>query len=479
MSSNTGHSGSDKAMLRKMAATLVFLCMVLQAPAVCSARFTTMHLHGHQKTPRRRSLLVDLMHVHHVDSPYLQADLTISKRVQMAVQSSKQRVNFFASKIAGQQPALLGVENPYSAPIYSTQGAYVMQLSIGTPPRIFSAIADTGSDLVWLQCAPCTQCFKQPDPVFDPSKSSTYNQVGCKGTLCEKLPASAHSCSPNNTCSYEYTYGDASNTKGDLAAESITLTSSDGSTLSFPNVHFGCGTENKGIFQKTDGLIGLGRGDLSLMSQLGPKFGNVFSYCLVDFFSATTRTSPMHLGGTGTDGLTYTPLVQNGQAKTFYYVNLVGITVNGQAINFPPDTFTINGKGKGGMVLDSGTTVTHMFDMAYIPFKEAISANITYPSADGTGSGLELCYNLKGIFQPVFPEVVFQFEDLELKLPTGNTFVAIDDKNTTCLAFGGIPASTADAISIFGNIQQQNFHVTYDLANNRVGFAPTKSACSW
>ncbi|CAN1143985.1 Probable aspartic protease At2g35615 [Linum perenne] len=52
-----------------------------------------------------------------------------------------------------------------------------MNLSIGTPPFQLLAIADTGSDLTWVQSKPCDQCYHQKSPIFDPSNSSTLRKL--------------------------------------------------------------------------------------------------------------------------------------------------------------------------------------------------------------------------------------------------------------------------------------------------------------
>jgi hypothetical protein len=50
---------------------------------------------------------------------------------------------------------------------------YLIQFGIGTPsPQAVALTLDTGSDLIWTQCA-CLACFDQPIPVFDPSASGT------------------------------------------------------------------------------------------------------------------------------------------------------------------------------------------------------------------------------------------------------------------------------------------------------------------
>ncbi|KAL6127042.1 hypothetical protein ACLB2K_075087 [Fragaria x ananassa] len=40
-------------------------------------------------------------------------------------------------------------------------------IGVGSPPKYLYMVLDTGSDVVWLQCAPCKRCYSQTDPVFD------------------------------------------------------------------------------------------------------------------------------------------------------------------------------------------------------------------------------------------------------------------------------------------------------------------------
>ncbi|CAI0422877.1 unnamed protein product [Linum tenue] len=60
-----------------------------------------------------------------------------------------------------------------------------MNISLGTPPFPIVAIADTGSDLIWTQCKPCTNCYKQNAAVFSPNSSSTYKTVPCQSSACD------------------------------------------------------------------------------------------------------------------------------------------------------------------------------------------------------------------------------------------------------------------------------------------------------
>ena len=165
----------------------------------------------------------------------------------------------------------------------SDNGEYLMKLSLVKPPVDIYGLADTGSDLVWAQCAPCNDCYKQKNPMFDPQKSKTYNDMQCDSEQCNLLPG--HSCSPQNLCAYGYAYADGSVTNGVLARETATFASTKGEPVVVGDILFGCGHNNKGTFNDNEmGIIGLGGGPLSLVSQIGNHFrGKRFSQCLVPF----------------------------------------------------------------------------------------------------------------------------------------------------------------------------------------------------
>jgi hypothetical protein len=78
-------------------------------------------------------------------------------------------------------------------PLYK-QLEYAMTLYLGTPVQKFVLIVDTGSDLVWVQCKPCTSpdsCYPEADPLFDPSASSSYAPVPCSdNTICDPTQVS-------------------------------------------------------------------------------------------------------------------------------------------------------------------------------------------------------------------------------------------------------------------------------------------------
>ncbi|CAI0433757.1 unnamed protein product [Linum tenue] len=103
-----------------------------------------------------------------------------------------------------------------------------MNISIGTPPFPILAVADTGSDVVWTQCKPCSSCYDQDAPIFDPAASSSYKTVPCSSNACSSLQAEGAYCSSTDAvCHYKVGYGDRSHTYGDLALDTVTLVPSD------------------------------------------------------------------------------------------------------------------------------------------------------------------------------------------------------------------------------------------------------------
>ncbi|CAN6205606.1 unnamed protein product [Urochloa humidicola] len=133
---------------------------------------------------------------------------------------------------------------------------YLMTLAIGTPPVNYSAIVDTGSDLIWTQCAPCSdQCFKQPSPLYNPASSTTFSILPCGSSLsmCSAAPA------PGCSCPYNQTYGKGW-TSGVQATETFTFGSTPADQTRVPNITFGCSNaSSSGDWNGSSGLVGLGR----------------------------------------------------------------------------------------------------------------------------------------------------------------------------------------------------------------------------
>jgi hypothetical protein len=364
-------------------------------------------------------------------------------------------------------------------------GEYLVDVYVGTPPRRFQMIMDTGSDLNWLQCAPCLDCFEQRGPVFDPAASTSYRNVTCGDKRCGLVspPGTApRTCRGRRSdpCPYYYWYGDQSNTTGDLALEAFTVNlTAAGASRRVDGVTFGCGHWNRGLFHGAAGLLGLGRGPLSFASQLRAVYGHAFSYCLVDHGSAVGSKivfgdDNVLLAHPQLNYTAFAPATAASSADTFYYVRLKGILVGGETLSISPETLGVAKDGSGGTIIDSGTTLTYFPEPAYRVIRQAFIERMdkTYPLIDGFPV-LSPCYNVSGVEGVEVPEFSLLFTDGAVwDFPAENYFIRLEP-DIMCLAVLGNPRS---AMSIIGNYQQQNFHVLYDLQNNRLGFAPRRCA---
>ncbi|KAK6923689.1 Xylanase inhibitor, C-terminal [Dillenia turbinata] len=353
-------------------------------------------------------------------------------------------------------------DSEVTAPVNAGTGEFLMKLGIGTPAETYSAIMDTGSDLIWTQCKPCKECYDQPTPIFDPKKSSSFSPLSCSSNLCEALPIS--SC--NDGCKYFYTYGDYSSTEGVMATETFTFGETSAS-----GIGFGCGEDNDGSgFSQGAGLVGLGRGPLSLVTQLGlPKF----SYCLTsidDSKSSTLLMGSLASGSKSTSEIITTPLIHNPSQPSFYYLSLEGITVGDKRLPLDKDFFTPQEDGSGGIIIDSGTTITYLDETAFSALKKEFISQTQLPADTSGESGLDLCFTLPSDAKQVeVPKLIFHFQSADLELPGDNYMISDSSAGVTCLAMG-----SSEGMSIFGNIQQQNMLVIHDLEKEAISFVPTE-----
>lgn len=357
-----------------------------------------------------------------------------------------------------------GFTGPLISGLKQGSGEYFTRFGVGTPPRQVYMVADTGSDIIWLQCAPCVHCYEQTDPVFNPTLSSSFRKIACTSPMCRVLQL--HGCEArNNLCMYQVAYGDGSFTEGEFSMEALSFR---GATMA--NVAMGCGHDNEGLFAGAAGLFGLGGGSLSFPSQMGTQFRRIFSYCLME--RGKDGFSSLIFGNAGVPrGTLFTPLLKNPTLDTFYYVSLVGISVGSSMLTIPSAAFKLDTGGNGGVIVDSGTSVTRLVEVAYGPLRSAFRAATRSLPFSGGFSLFDTCYDLSGRTRVQVPLLSLHFEGgAEMVLPATNYLIPVDGQGTYCLAF----ASTSGELSIIGNIQQQGFRVVFDGVTSRLGFAPNQ-----
>uniref|UniRef100_A0ACD5YFP8 Uncharacterized protein n=1 Tax=Avena sativa TaxID=4498 RepID=A0ACD5YFP8_AVESA len=416
-----------------------------------------------------------------VDLTHVDAAKQMSRRelVRRATQRSKARAAALSLARNGNGGRRAGKsadgQQPGVAVRPSGDLEYLLDLAIGTPPQPVSALLDTGSDLIWTQCAPCASCLPQPDPLFSPGASSSYQPMRCSGQLCGDILH--HGCQRPDTCTYRYNYGDGTTTLGVYATDRFTFTSSSGERVGAV-LGFGCGSVNVGSLNNGSGIVGFGRDPLSLVSQMAIRR---FSYCLTPYSSA--RKSTLLFGSLAagvyddaTGPVQTTRLLQSRQNPTFYYVPFTGVTVGTRRLRIPLSAFALRADGSGGVIVDSGTALTLFPGAVLAEVVTAFYVQLRLPFANSSGPDDGVCFatassgrRASAVPVPV-PRMVFHFEGAELDLPRRNYILDDQRRGSLCLLL----ADSGDSGSTIGNFLQQDMRVLYDLEAETLSFAPAQ-----
>ncbi|KAI7989614.1 Aspartyl protease family protein [Camellia lanceoleosa] len=343
-------------------------------------------------------------------------------------------------------------------------GNFVVTVGLGTPKKDLTLVFDTGSDLTWTQCQPCLgSCYQQQEPIFNPNESTTYKNISCNSAECTQLTSNAGGvikrCSNSSICIYGVGYVDQSYSIGFFSKDTLTLTPTD----VLPNFRFGCGQSNDGLFGGAAGLLGLGRNQLSVVSQTSSMYQKYFSYCLP---SASSSTGHLTFGKGGPSSalkLNFTPFSRNSKNPSFYFVHITGIKVGGRKLSIAKSVFKTTTS-----IIDSGTVITRLPPAIYSALRTAFRRKMTnYLMTKGLPL-LDTCYDLSNNKTVLIPKISFYFQgNVEAPIyPTGILFG--HSVSQVCLAFAG--NSNASDVGIFGNNQQKTLEVAYDVTGGKLGF---------
>ncbi|BAT88712.1 hypothetical protein VIGAN_05229400 [Vigna angularis var. angularis] len=151
-----------------------------------------------------------------------------------------------------------------------------------------------------------------------------------------------------------------------------------------------------------------------------------------------------------------------------------GISIGEKRLDIAPGTFEIKKNGTGGVIIDTGSTISYLVDDVHkLIYKEVRNLiGWSFRGATIENSPWMLCYygsiskDLSG-----FPVVTFHFsEGADLTMDSGSFFSQVSN-DIFCMTIG--PASNIDIKSrpsIVGLLAQQSYNVGYDLVNNYVYF---------
>ncbi|TVU37423.1 hypothetical protein EJB05_10736, partial [Eragrostis curvula] len=328
----------------------------------------------------------------------------------------------------------LAVRGRAYAPIASGRGllqtpTYVVRARLGTPPQPLLLAVDTSNDAA----APNPAC-----PTAQAAPSPLYNKA----------------------CGFSLTYADSS-LQAALSQDSLAVANDVVKSYTF-----GCLQRAIGTAAPPQGLLGLGRGPLSFLSQSKDMYESTFSYCLPSFkslnFSGTLR-----LGRKGQpQRIKTTPLLANPHRSSLYYVNMTGIRVGKTVVRIPPAALAFDPATGAGTVLDSGTMFTRLVAPAYAAVRDEIRHRVRAPVS--SLGGFDTCFNTTGV---KWPAVTLLFDGMQVTLPEENVVIRSTYGTTSCLAMAAAPDGVNTVLNVIASMQQQNHRVLFDVPNGRVGFA--------
>ncbi|KAI3448650.1 hypothetical protein Pfo_005315 [Paulownia fortunei] len=349
-------------------------------------------------------------------------------------------------------------------------GYYTTRLWIGTPPQRFALIVDTGSTVTYVPCSTCEQCGKHQDPKFQPELSSTYQPVKCNiDCACDN---------DREQCIYERQYAEMSSSSGVLGEDIVSF--GNQSELEPQRAVFGCENMETGDLysQHADGIMGLGRGDLSVVDQLVDKgvISDSFSLC---YGGMDVGGGAMVLGGISPPAdMVFTR--SDPVRSPYYNIELRELHVAGKMLPLSPRVFD----GKHGTVLDSGTTYAYLPEVAFAAFKEAIFKELhSLKRIQGPDPNYnDICFSGAGsdtsLLSKAFPSVEMVFANGQKLLLSPENYLFRHSKvhGSYCL---GIFQNGKDPTTLLGGIIVRNTLVTYDREHEKIGFWKTNCSELW
>ncbi|KAL3729101.1 hypothetical protein ACJRO7_033667 [Eucalyptus globulus] len=342
-------------------------------------------------------------------------------------------------------------------------GSYNATVYIGQPPKPYFLDPDTGSDLTWLQCkVRGARCTPTPHPLYPPSDEL----VDSSDPICRSLQSGDYKSDCVERCGYEVQYADGGSSRGFLVKDDVHFESNRGRVLS-PRVALGCGyNQIPGRYLPyLDGVLGLGKGRSSLVSQLSRQelVANVLGHCL-----STRGGGFLFFGDDLYDSsrISWTPMSRDPK-------------------HYSPGTaellFARKPTGQKNMLLvfDSGSTYTYFSSEAYQALSSRVNEELmgkpfTRALDDRT---LPLCWRALMPFENI-RDVTEYFKPFALSFNSGNQFEVPPESYLIKSELGnvcmGVLNGTHEGLedrNLIGDTSMQDKMVIYDNERQRLGWA--------
>ncbi|GMI77635.1 NANA [Hibiscus trionum] len=370
-------------------------------------------------------------------------------------------------------------------------GQYFISMRIGTPPKKFLMLVDTGSVLTWIRCKNrCRNCSKEKESpnmrFYHPNKSRTFRSISCSSSFCtsDLIPSNANEIcpTPDAPCRYDFQYGDGTRVIGTMGNDTVTIRMRGNKKLKLENVTIGCSEEIiSNMEQPLDGLLGLGCERQSFAVKALRQTEKTLSYCLVDYLSPSNVVSYLVFGGVD-NHINRLPNMQETDLllghwvwSTHYHLNVSGISLDGKMLDIPSNMWLYDPSTRyGGVILDTGSSLTALAAPVYDKLIKVLLPSISkFEKVDygGPSKVPEHCFNSTGYNETLIPRFAIHFSNgAKFEPPVKNYVIGEDIKCLGFRRFDGLDTS------IIGNILQQNFLWEFDLFNEKLKFAPSTCA---
>lgn len=334
---------------------------------------------------------------------------------------------------------------------------------------------DTGSDIMWVNCASCRACPRKSDlkielVQYDLKGSGSGDLVMCDQGFCTSMFGEVSGCTGDEPCQFKIGYGDGSETAGYFVSDILQYDRVSGNhqtTQVNATITFGCATELSGDLvsanEALDGIIGFGQSNSSMISQLASsgKVRKIFAHCL----DSMNGGGIFAIGHVVQPKVNTTPLVPN---MPHYNVNLKSIDVGGTSLQIPTNLFAAG--DNTGTIIDSGTTLAYLPDAAYKQLMNAILS--AQSSLNFYHNGQFTCFRYTESVDDGFPNVSFHFENSLVLVGYPHDYLFELESDHWCIGWqnAGKSSTNGGGSFLLGDILLSNKLVIYDLEKQVIGW---------
>ncbi|KAI0032521.1 aspartic peptidase domain-containing protein [Vararia minispora EC-137] len=325
--------------------------------------------------------------------------------------------------------------NSVGLDIEANDVSYVSTVQLGTPPKNFNVIMDSGSADFWVAGDNCQTCAGH-----------------------QLLGASTSSSFVDTQQPFSVTYG-SGNVQGNIVTDTLTLAG-----LTLTNHTFGTATAESAQFAQdpnSDGLMGLAQSTLSSQGVLTPVeslaqqglISNAITSFKISRLADQKNDGEVTFGALDTTKFDSTTLVtlNNVNTQGFWEVNVGGFSVNGQDVGLAGRT----------AIMDTGTTLI----IAPPADAQALMSAVPGAQSDGQG-GFTVPCTTNATIALTLGGTTFNVDPRDLAfLPTTNNLAG------NCVA--GVSSGQIGGATewLVGDVFLKNAYFSTDVAKNQISFA--------